>query len=388
MHSSIIFTCREESWELCLDEIKRIPGCVFDKWLMPGVGIIKLPGEFREAASAVRSTRPVFLRHIFPLQTLVSIEDELSHGSWQETLASERLVGAVLELFESVESVAVFSVQVRILDTENYRFNKYDITQLLSAKIQANGGILSVNEPEYVLSLVIHRGTAYIGLSKVSDNLSAWPGGMRRYAKYDEQISRAEFKLLEALEVFDCALPERGCALDLGAAPGGWSKVLLDAGMNVVAVDPGKLDESLTSVNPGNTRPKLIHFQGLSQEYLSYILSEPGSPEYQAGLRKLLQPGRSTVNKRASDYHSVRFDLLVNDMRLDVPDSARIMLDAAELLPSGGLMIMTFKLSGNRSRIIKQIASGLTMLESKFRITDAKQLFHNRSEITVTGKRK
>lgn len=52
----------------------------------------------------------------------------------------------------------------------------------------------------------------------------------------------AEFKLLEALEVFGIVLPSHGVALDLAAAPGGWTRVLRRAGEYVTAIDPGELD--------------------------------------------------------------------------------------------------------------------------------------------------
>jgi 23S rRNA (cytidine2498-2'-O)-methyltransferase len=68
--------------------------------------------------------------------------------------------------------------------------------------------------------------------------------------------SRASMKLVEALAWLDRS-PEPGdLCVDLGAAPGGWSWVLLEQRARVIAVDPAKLDRSLVG------RKGLIHAQG------------------------------------------------------------------------------------------------------------------------------
>ena len=58
-----------------------------------------------------------------------------------------------------------------------------------------------------------------MGLSLAVNNLSDWAGGVRRFAREPGQISRAEFKLLEALEIFKIELPPRGPCLGFGSRP-------------------------------------------------------------------------------------------------------------------------------------------------------------------------
>ena len=76
-----------------------------------------------------------------------------------------------------------------------------------------------------------------------------------------------------------------------------------------------------------------------------------------------------------------QFDLIVNDMRMDARDSARLMLRYAACLYPDGLVIMTLKLPEvHRSRIVEH---ALKILRGRYEIIGARQLFHNRSEITV-----
>src|SRR3989442_8284381 len=100
------------------------------------------------------------------------------------------------------------------------------------------------------------------GLSRVEDNLSAWAGGAIRFAREPHQVSRSEFKLLEALRVFHLSLPASGSALDLGAAPGGWTRRLRSAGLAVTAADPGGRDPPVVAVPGGRhvrATPQEVH---------------------------------------------------------------------------------------------------------------------------------
>ncbi len=73
------------------------------------------------------------------------------------------------------------------------------------------------------------------------DAHSLHPGGRARMRVDNEAPSRAAMKLEEALDWFGAA-PARGDrCVDLGAAPGGWTHVLLARGAHVLAVDPGSM---------------------------------------------------------------------------------------------------------------------------------------------------
>ena len=65
------------------------------------------------------------------------------------------------------------------------------------------------------------------------DMLSDWPGGAVRFQREEGQISRAKFKLLEAEREFGLHYAKYQQALDIGAAPGGWTSLLLERGLRV-----------------------------------------------------------------------------------------------------------------------------------------------------------
>lgn len=160
--------------------------------------------------------------------------------------------------------------------------------------------------------------------------------------------SRAYWKLDEALERFGAedstgAAPANGRgapdltgarALDLGAAPGGWTEALLDRGAaEVVAIDPGALDEAVAA------RPGVAHVRelfadaraGLEGPFDAFVcdacLHEPGAavdalesfgPSLAPGALvvvavKLTNPGKSTAhNDRLAEEHVRRLRPLLD----------------------------------------------------------------------------
>ena len=267
-------------------------------------------------------------------------------------------------LAAAIDPTLSFSVQTRLLADLPYK--PFDVNNALAERVAlVAGALLDVRSPQQVLSVVcatlpvaaaallgargVHHPPhfagqfALLGVSAARHNLSNWAGGMRRFAREEGQISRAEFKLLEALEIFGIELPPHGVALDLGASPGGWTRVLRQRDQYVTAVDPGELD------------PRLATDRGVRHKRLTaeeYLRSEPD-----------------------------QFDLIVNDMRMDGRDSARLMVAFARQLYPHGFVLMTLKLPEAKREPVLDHA--FHILRQAYEIVAARQLFHNRSEITL-----
>ncbi|MDX1689298.1 MAG: SAM-dependent methyltransferase, partial [Candidatus Promineifilaceae bacterium] len=337
---SLILTADPDFLDLALRELEKIaPGAERLDTFGGEAILLALPGSFWELAEAWRQEPPIFVRHVNPVQATRPLPAGLNAVHALRALAAETFG-------EMMDPTLPFSVQTRLFCDVTYK--AYDVNTALAQSLAAESGApLDVRAPQQIVSVVIavHRGqtTGLLGLSPAVYNLSDWAGGKRRFAREREQISRAEFKLLEALEVFDVPLPERGVALDLGAAPGGWTRVLRQKGQYVTAVDPGRLHQRLEQ------DPNVRHQQMTAEAYL-----ESGPDQ---------------------------FDLILNDMRLDARDSARLMVDYAPALYRHGRAIMTLKLPEyNRETVIDH---AFNILDRAYERLSARHLFHNRSEITV-----
>lgn len=303
--------------------------------LSPGVFAVHTTGDFFTLAELWRKSPPIFVRHISPVQMTIPLK-----GTAKDITAIQRAVKR--EFLDLFDPELPFSVQTRIFSSAGYK--PFDINSSLSNMIeQITQAPLSVREPSQILSVVAGEAEAYLGLSLAGHNLSNWAGGVHRFARHKGQISRAEFKLLEALAVFHIELQSGGVALDLGAAPGGWTRVLRQHAQYVTAVDPADLHPSLRGDS------QIRHKRMTAEAYLAE------GPD--------------------------RFDLIVNDMRQDARDSARLMVAYNQCLYPAGIGLMTFKLpESGRAQVLDH---AFNILRHAYQIGGARQLFHNRSEITV-----
>jgi 23S rRNA (cytidine2498-2'-O)-methyltransferase len=308
--------------------------CQIGPPLAPGVWPATVEPDFFTLAERWRRDPPIFARHICPVQVTVPLRGHPSDEG--------RLRGGTADLLDLLDPALPFSVQTRTLGKTPHK--PFPINQALAEMIEIQvGAPLNVTDPVQVLSVVVGEQTGYLGVSAAAHNLSDWAGGARRFAREPGQISRAEFKLLEALEVFSVDLPRYGVALDLGAAPGGWTRVLQGRGQYVTAVDPAALHPSLQAIK------EVRHKQMTAEAYLA------AGPD--------------------------QYDLIVNDMRQDARDSARLMVAYAPYLYRHGEAIMTFKLPGEGRETV--IDHAMNILRERYTIGGARHLFHNRSEITV-----
>ena len=336
MCNEIVFSCQADFQGISLREILDTNAAVkFIMWIGKGTGLLEYPGTFAEFSALIREKRLIFIRHIFPAEYTVP----------QTELETRRCVGEIVfmrDFIARMDKTKNFSVQVRAAE-ENKSYEPSKIKQKISDWLKTEGFTENKRYPEQIITLFISNSLIYSGFSQAEENLSVWSGGMRHYAMREDTISRAGFKLMEALEAYPIVFEKNSAALDLGAAPGGWTKVLLDNGLRVVAVDP-------VGLSPVLQKNKNVEFyNGRAHEYI----------------------------KKSNKI----FDLIVNDMSMNLMTSIGFILSLKTRLRDKGYVIITFKLTKHDR--LNKIKEGIKLLQKEFDVVFIKQLFHNRSEITV-----
>lgn len=332
---SLVLTANPDFAQQALAELAQAAPEAKTVRLAAGIwGVTAVP--FSALATQWQQQPPIFVRHICPVNLTVPLSAELF-----DLAAVAQTVGH--ELADWVAPELPFSVQTRLL-AEPAGVKPFDVNTAVAEVVQyMSRAPLQPQAPKQILSIVV-TGTALLaGVSLAAHNLSDWAGGMRRFAREEGQISRAEFKLLEACETFGLVLPAGGTAIDLGAAPGGWTRVLRQHGMRVTAVDPAELHPSLAD-------DKQMQHQRVRAEV--YLKRKPAP-----------------------------VDLLVNDMRLDAIDSVTLMGAFAPYVKPGGQALMSLKLPEKLRPLL--VPECLAMLQRRYQLVAARQLFHNRHEITV-----
>jgi 23S rRNA (cytidine2498-2'-O)-methyltransferase len=295
--------------------------------------------EPSELLKELRRDEPVFLRHLFPLESELPVSDDAA-------AASESLETYAHTLGERVRGRKV-AVQVRKSQGSPFPFSSAEGRDIIANILRGLGGEPVVQEADLIVSVYATDKAILLGCSDPRDNLSDWPGGAVRFRREEGLLSRAAFKLLEAERVFKLPLDRFTNALDLGASPGGWTSVLLDRGLKVTAVDPAEMDPSL------ERHPRLHHLQRNAAN-----LSFP--------------PGT--------------FDLLVCDMSWDPHRTCRLVSALSPAMTAGASGIITLKLMYRKPfQTLRELTEAYA---EHFDICKVKQLFHNREEVTMWVRRK
>lgn len=334
----VLFTCAEESFGAAVQELRaRFGRGTAVERIGPDAGVVAPQGpSVSEIASACHAAEIVFLRHLTVERARIPLAD-----------ASLTVVaGAARTLLDTSGSdVEGLAVQAWASGTPRIGYRSGELAQAVSHELTAAGLRVSRAGEPLVLSLCVTPHGVVLGLNSTEDSLADWPGGRLRLARDHDQVSRAEFKLEELFKTFPIDLPAGGRALDLGASPGGWTRILRQHGLQVWAVDPGDLHPEVAR------DPKVHHERTTAGEFLR--------------------------------HSGVRFDVVVNDMRMDPLRSCEVMLDAAPRTRKGGLAIVTWK-TGTR-RPVETVDRCRAVLGRAYRILFARQLQHNRHEVTVVA---
>lgn len=297
--------------------------------------------DYTKIVSEVHNNGFIFLQHIHPFMV-----QEKINGDASDFGVYAGMLEAIIAHISKDDNVIC---QCRIDSSYIMDYSNRELTSLLGSTLENKGYSVSPSNATIAISLTIFRNTAFMGISYIEDNLSDWTGGVLFYSKTNDIICRAEFKIEEAFKVFGIKISGGMKALDLGAAPGGWTHYLSKQGIQVDAVDPADLENSVLK------SPGVVHYKMLAQQFVE-------------------------------ENQGKCYDIMVNDMKMDTNKSVEITCEMSKQLKKDGICLLTLKLP--KSNIQKRINSAKIMLSKKFEIIQIRQLYYNRSEVTICARNK
>ena len=278
---------------------------------------------------------------------------DFDRGILQKRLKYSVFVRHFFEVTRVLNDLSEFDIEAYQISQDDkiafhisYANHTTNATQSLIKEAEAKNYSCDIKNPDIIISLLVTKERVFVGVQPRDELATNYKKGEPHYHKRNE-ISRAEFKLQEAIEYYKIDLQRIKTALDLGASPGGWTHYLATQNISVTAVDPAMLDEKVLDM------PNVTHCQQLSQKFLQNC--------------------------------EQKFDMLVNDMKMFGDKSAHIVCNCKPILNSQAMLVMTIKLA--EFDIFKQIKNALNILTEEFEIIGVKKLFHNRQEVTVVAKR-
>ena len=219
-----------------------------------------------------------------------------------------------------------------------------------TAKGEVEVEIAQITRATYKITELFARLNCLNNLSTISKNEQS--GQVLPYTHIKSDNKHLTRSFFQSLTVWQSASP---VAVDLGAAPGGWTQFLLNRGYKVLAIDP----EALKIPQQAN----LLHFQGFSDQFCQLLLQ----------------------NQSNNHQNFPLIDLLVNDMKLTPRQSLTLTAELSPFVKKNAFICLTLKLL-NEPKIAKQLSSIKNCLADKFsdyKLVYFRQLACNRQEITA-----
>jgi len=308
--------------------------------------LVESPLEVQESIDELLASKPIFLRHIMPVMAEGTVFPD-------KDVTSADILSAIAP-YCTIQAGDSFAVQCRVIDaeTDETDWGAKDVEVFVGQHFDKLGGVpvfndqRITNENIYIISIFIYKDRFYAGFSRATENLSSHSDEHRVLSRSSREISRAEKKLKEAINTFQIQVTGNGHALDMGASPGGWTKVLADYGFHVAAVDPGDLHESLRD------HPNITHYKARVENV----------------------------------QFDVPFEIIVNDMNVDPQITSEIMNSLAERLVSKGIAVVTLKLPFYD--VDRSIRESVAILDAHYEVLHLRHLSHNRREITALLQKK
>jgi 23S rRNA (cytidine2498-2'-O)-methyltransferase len=291
-------------------------------------------------AARARPGEPAFARQAFPVRAIV---------------APEHLSRAVEDALAPMGARQPWAIDVWVPDSDEgnrWAARAAELQRGVSVggawgeKRVSDGRAALADNGLYAQACLLPSGDVLaVGVMPARDAPSLAPGGRLRVHVPDAAPSRAATKLLEAFHWLDRAPDPGELCIDLGAAPGGWSWVLLERRARVLAVDPASMSRSLKG-RRGLEHIRADAFRFEPREPADWLFSDMAwrPLESAALLAKWARRGWAR--------------LLIANIKLPMKKKAEMLVRVREILADGG-----------------------------WRNLRVRQLYHDREEVTVAGVR-
>lgn len=335
--TTFLVTCAAGWEKRAASELRRaLPQSTSRTLFMPGNLLVNTELPRAEALAVLEEVETTVIARLVPLD----LRADLVAGPESLDL-----------LYEAAQELQVLeprgSFRVVCHRRGEHEFDSRAVEQQVGTRLADLWGLTAdLQLPDQVVSIEIFQNLAFLSLCWPEELLRKAIVQMHRAGR--RPINRAELKLREACNEFPLEVPVGGRALDLGAAPGGWSYVLGEQCRQVVAVDPAELDPRVAEL------PAVTHVRQRAEEYLAGA-TEP-------------------------------FDLVVCDMNLHPLEAAALVNQAAPLLPAGAPVVMTIKFQTRQRR--RHVEEVLTVLSEAYDEFQVQHLPHNGKETTLFMRRK
>ena len=335
----------------------------------------EVPAKIRRAASS-------FVDFVMPVDAIIDTGNLIEY---------QKIEDAISKVIDDHKHSS-FKIEAKKIDFMADETAK-SIEVRLGEDLERRGYRADLKTPEVVIYAILLNSSVIIGHIDTQVQKGHILDSFRQANREGvDRINRAEFKMKEAVEFFGIDLSRHKKALDIGAAPGGWTRYLSQQGIKVVAVDNALLDYKRIS----DGKRVLVLADGMNLPQIQKRIASEGLSENVSvegiGCKNIEVNDYDIVHIKANMEQNKRigllerfggFDILAIDTNTSPLESATIANSLVELLAQEALLIMTTKLT--TSAFSKHVSTVKTELSKNYSSIQLKKLPHNRRELTAYG---
>lgn len=300
---------------------------------VPGLTLVQNLEDNKFLCRYAPGTHSIFARHRFSVNLSSPVPNPESLNS---------VVDILLERI-NLEALKAQPIRFDVSASWELSWDSHDLIDKLAERGLPRDGV--DQSADMVVSVYLHRWcdshTLFAGASSVRENLSARNGVS---AQVGEEPIESHGQILAEVERLYGPFTTEGRALDLGAAPGGWTRFLANKGLEIDAVDPTELDSSVAALE--QVRP------------------------YLATADDFLRQSRGP------------YELAVCDMSVGSGETVQALLQLQPYLSSEAQVVAVINLKKSRM-ILSEARKVIALLGQVYQIYQARQLPFNELAITV-----
>lgn len=314
------------------------------------VATLVIESKEERLAEKLLKSNPIFIYNIFKLKGKSKIEE------------SDYLNSIYRGMSKTLPKKGGIKIECFDVNCKT-KYSAKDIEVYLGQKLEKEGYDVNIITPDFLVYLVLINMRCYVGYSDYKKLKKKFVNPERHYHPLSKDaVSRSELKLVQAFD--DFGIKGKGLAIDLGAAPGGWSHFLAGSGFKVIAIDNGDLDYK--KLGELGMKVKTITE---SQAILKEDLKKNNIIHIKANAKKtsLKGMGKATI--------------LIDDMNMVPKESAELVLSFSRILAKNAKLIFTIKCVDRNAE--KHISNATQALGKEFRINAVRVFPSNRQELTL-----
>jgi 23S rRNA (cytidine2498-2'-O)-methyltransferase len=136
-----------------------------------------------------------------------------------------------------------------------------EVSPIESLREDASGKHKPTPRNRWVIDVaLVEPGQWFVGCHRTTSRVASWPGGVPALELPEHAVSRAYLKIAEAMTWASLPMAHGDRVIELGSAPGGAAQAMLEAGLDVIGVDPAEMDEDVLA------NPRFTHIRARSVE--------------------------------------------------------------------------------------------------------------------------